>query len=810
MRKNKQVHSGLNNRRILIIDDDPAVRSAYQAVLLGDQGPEAALHDEMTRLLAISPPTAGDALPRFELHFAAQGEEGFALVDKSVDEGNPFALAFLDIRMPPGWDGMETARRIRQRDPNIELVIVTAYSDRSRAEIVKTVGSPDKLLFLRKPFDPEELRQIALSQTEKWNLSRRHDAQRRQLEAVLAAAPTAIVTIDRRDHTVQSWNQAAEQVTGYPAAEIIGTPCPIELDILGPATSEISIHDRSGRKKILTRNTSPILEQRGEARYVVISFWDITAVRAAETALKYSEARFRALVETTNDWVWEVDAEWSITYSSPIGRKLLGYDPPELAGKNFFDTLLPVQLASRFNKFFAKCVAEQSSFQGVERPTRRKDGSTVIIESSGVPILDSGGRVKGFRGIDRDVSQRKKDEEKRRQLEEQFRQSQRMESLGTLAGGIAHDFNNILTPIISGAQLCLLEVDPENHLYDILKSIHESGQRAADLIRQILTFSRKQLAKPQSLELNQLIKSFNKFLRRLIREDITLDLDLDDTLWNIFGDTRQMEQVLLNLTVNARDAIAGNGRITISTRNETAHGKQQVDIKGETIDGDYVVLSVHDDGIGMDQESRARIFEPFYTTKEVGAGTGLGLSTVYGIVEQHGGHIVLESEPRKGTTFHLYFKKSDPQAVVDQDAVTIPVRGGTETILLVEDDADVRSSIASALRHYGYQVIGAANGDEALKIINKSSLTIDLLLTDVVMPDINGRELGQKIRLKNPALPLLYMSGHPLDMITEKLNDIDQILFIPKPFSAAEIAEKVRQTLDYGANPKFSWGEMKF
>ena len=568
----------MNNRRILIIDDDPAVRSAYQAVLIGDQGRDTILHDEMNRLLDFTPPTVGDGLPPFELRFAAQGQEGFALANQALAEGKPFALAFLDIRMPPGWDGMETALRIRQRDPDIELVIVTAYSDRSRAEIVNAVGSPDKLLFLRKPFDPEELRQIALSQTEKWNLSRRHASQRRELEAVLAAVPTAIVTMNRRDSTVRSWNKAAERVTGYQAAEAIGFPCPIELDIHGPASTEITIHDSSGRKKILSRNIASILEQHGESQHVVVSFWDVTAFKAAEAALKYSEARFRALVETTSDWVWEVDASGVITYSSPVGEKLLGYRPSELIGQNFFDTLLPSQLIERFKTKFAECLAAKTSFQALERPTRRKDGIIVISESSGVPIIDADGTVNGFRGIDRDISQRRADEEKRRQLEEQFRQSQRMESLGTLAGGIAHDFNNILTPIISGAQLCLLEVDPENHLYDVLTSINESAHRAADLIRQILTFSRKQVVTPQSLELNQLITPFAKFLRRLIREDITLELDLGDALWHIFFDARQMEQILLNLTVNARDAITGPGRISIRTRNEKLDENQRFDI----------------------------------------------------------------------------------------------------------------------------------------------------------------------------------------------------------------------------------------
>ncbi|MEW6595140.1 MAG: response regulator [Thermodesulfobacteriota bacterium] len=801
----------MDNRSILIIDDDPAVCAAYREVLSAEQGAAAALRDTISQLLEMRPSTLSEEeLPRFELLFASQGQDGFALAETARREGRPFALAFIDIRMPPGWDGMETARRIRQIDPHIELVMVTAYSDRSRAEIVKAVGSPDKLLFLRKPFHPDELRQIALSQTEKWNLSRRHERQRRELAAVLAAAPAAIVTLEASDATVRSWNQAAEKTTGYPAAAVIGTPCPLDLDIHGPVHAEIVIRDASGRQRVLSRNLAPIDDEQGQGRHLVVSFWDISAIRVAEAALKESEARFRALVETTSDWVWEIDAAGVVRYSSPVGKKLLGYRPDELVGRNFFDVLLPDEFADHFKNRFAQCVAEKCSFQAVERPTRRKDGQLIIIESSGVPIIDGSDAIQGFRGIDRDITRRKEDEEKHRQLEEQFRQSQRLESLGTLAGGIAHDFNNILTPILSGAQVCLLEMDPENGLYDTVKSIRDSAQRATELVRQILSFSRsRQAAAPHPLNCNQVIRDFSNLLRRVIREDISLEFDLDEALWNIFGNPGQLEQVLLNLAVNARDAIAGRGRITIRTRNARLSGTQQRDFRGRAIVGEYAVLSVLDNGMGMTPETLSRAFEPFYTTKEVGAGTGLGLSTVCGIVELHGGRIVVESSPQKGTAFHLYFKKTPHQNLPDQEPSSGSVKGGSETILLVEDDTDVRVSIASALRHYGYQVIGAANGSEAMKIFDKSSLVIDLLLTDIIMPDMNGRELAQLLRDKDPLLPVVYMSGHPLDMITDKLTDIDPVLFIPKPFSAEDIARTVRQTLDRGTSQNLFWGDMK-
>jgi len=801
------------NDRILIIDDDRDLWLAYQAVLAAELEEGASARQRLASLLARG--RAGQLpQPSYRLDFAAQGQEGYRKILEAVRSHDPYAVAFVDIRMPPGWDGMETAARIRKVDSEIELVIVTAYADRSREEIVKTVGSPDKLLYLRKPFDPEELLQTALSLTEKWKLGRKQEEQRLELQSVLSATAAAIFTVSPQ-HLLQSWNSAAEKITGFDAIDVIGGPCLFErivegggcrencplngADDLDSGPVELVLIDKGGRRRTVSKSMSLLRDERGSIIKVVEGFWDITALKEAESALQQSEARFRALVETTSDWVWEVDADGCFTYCSPLCEVLYGYFPAELIGQSVF-VLLPPEDADAFRELFERCARNLASFQGYERRSVRKDGAIVYIETSGAPYL-SDGRIIGFRGIDRDITKRKRNEEERRKLEEQYRQSQKMEALGTLAGGIAHDLNNVLTPIIGNAQLCLLKMPGSSPFQEPCQEIVKGGERAADLLRQILAFSRKQVLTPRHLDLNSLIHNFVKMLRRLIREDIELKLDLADRLWSLYADLGQIEQILINLVVNARDAIAEGGTVTIQTRNEViAEGRHLVDWDGKAIVGSFVVMTVRDDGMGMDEATLARIFDPFFTTKEVGKGTGLGLSTVYGIVNQHDGFIRVETAPGKGTALHIYFKRSSVAPEVFEKRGTQSVEGGTETILLAEDDLSVRLVTIAALSHYGYQVIEAANGREALRIAATYQGPIDLLLTDIVMPGLGGKAVADSLRQRWPDIPVIFMSGHPAHIAPEELRGAASMFYVQKPFTPHEIAQRVREVLDEKRN----------
>ncbi|MFC1512990.1 PAS domain S-box protein [Thermodesulfobacteriota bacterium] len=798
------------NKRILVIDDDKEIWRAYQDVLL-PMDTDDAPGNRMARLLNPAAAEAAEEEAHFEMFFAPQGQEGFAMVEAGLGDTTPYAVAFIDIRMPPGWDGMKTAAKIRNIDPNIEIVIVTAFSDHTPDEIVKVVGASDKLLFLRKPFDADELKQIAISLVEKWNIARREEAQRRDLQTILRTTPAAIFTVDQ-DRVVRSWNPAAEQITGYSEAEVVDAPCLFSAvladgtcrhcllnDCQRPEserTREIRFSNKNGEMRTILIRLSRVLDDNGKFVKAVESFWDITAHKEAEIALYDSEERFRALVETTSDLVWEVDVAGLFTYCSPVCKEIYGYRSEELLGMPIFGDLSDAEDRDFFARLFKACIQSCEGFQSVVRRCRRADGQLVYIDSSAVPVLDGMGKLSGFRGIDRDITGRKKREEEKARLEEQYRQSQKMESLGTLAGGIAHDLNNVLTPIMCNAELTKLLLDPEHPAIKKVDDIVKCVERASDLIRKILTFSRKQVLRPTAQDLNTLIDDFVKILRRLVREDIEMIVDLADDLQPVNGDPGQLEQILMNLVVNAGDAVSGNGRITIRTRNLTVANESLVDVDNKPIVGEFVVLSISDDGTGMDQETLLRIFEPFFTTKEVGKGTGMGLSTVYGIVQQHRGHLRIETTAGQGTTFYIYLQQTTQRDTPAEEPQGVRIATGDETILLAEDDPGVREVAVATLRDYGYRVIEAVNGGEAVKVFAKEQGCIDLLLTDVIMPGIHGDQVAKTLRESKPDLPVLYVSGYTFDMSTKDLESEDNSLFLQKPFRQAALVQAVRGLLD--------------
>jgi PAS domain S-box-containing protein len=799
----------MDNHRVLIVDDDHEILSSYRAVLAPQDGDSTPSNAQLAELLGKSQSSESLAAPRFELRFASQGSEGVAMIESALEKNEPMAVAFIDIRMPPGIDGMETAARIRKIDPDIEIVIVTAYSDRSREEIVRVVGGPEKLLFLRKPFDPEELTQMALSLTAKWNLAHQAAERQNELQTVLMTTPAAIFSVDQNQRIV-SWNPAAEHITGYSARHVLGKPCIFREmaeekwcttcifkdEERAGRNHEVKIVDRTGTSRVLLKNATCIRDRHGSIIRLVESFWDITARKAAEAALEESESRFRALVETTSDWVWECDAQGLFTYCSPLCQTIYGYDPNELMGRSLFELLTLPEEISEKQALFKQCVESKRGFHNVEHCSRTQEGQSIHIESSGMPVTDSSGNVTGFRGIDRDITKRKIIEKERRELEAQYRQSQKLEALGTLAGGIAHDLNNVLTPIMGGAQLSLLNLDSGNPIYNNLKSIEESVERAADLIHQILAFSRKQVMSTRPLDMTFLIRSFAAMLRRLIREDIHLTFELEEDLWFIEADKNQMEQILINLVVNARDAVEEGGEVVIQTANLVITKHDSVQADRQLVPGPYVVMSVRDNGQGMDSETLGRIYDPFFTTKGVGKGTGLGLSTVYGIVKQHGGEIRVDTAPGKGTRFDIYFKRTEQSVETGEEAESQEVSGGKETILLVEDNAEVREMAQSSLSHYGYRVIEAANGIEALRLFKELDGRIDLVFTDVVMPGMGGQSLAESLRNYKPELPVLFMSGHPFEVNTKALAGIHGNEFIQKPFKPLELAQAVRRIID--------------
>ena len=402
-----------------------------------------------------------------------------------------------------------------------------------------------------------------------------------------------------------------------------------------------------------------------------------------------------------------------------------------------------------------------------------------------------------FASIFQDVTLRKKAEAEKASFEAQLRQRQKMESIGTLSGGIAHDFNNILVPIIGYVESGMMNLSPEEKLYTDLKRVRQAAGRAADLTRQILAFSRKQVLEMRTVDLNTIVLDFNDMIQRLLREDIELHTFLESALYQINADKGQIEQVLMNLVVNARDAMPTGGKLTIETANvylDEAYVKKYVDIQSP---GQYVMLAVSDTGFGMDPETRQQIFEPFFTTKERGEGTGLGLSTVFGIIKQHGGHIWVYSEPDRGTTFKIYLPQAkDTAQIPEMTTAELDSVYGTETILVVEDEEMVRQLICETLTAYGYDVLEAQSPKDGLRLAAQNKETLCLLLTDVIMPEMNGKDLYQKLSAIQPDTKVLYMSGYTDNVIVHHGILDGGVNFLQKPFTVQSLTQKVRQVLN--------------
>jgi PAS domain S-box-containing protein len=523
---------------------------------------------------------------------------------------------------------------------------------------------------------------------------------------------------------------------------------------------------------------------------------DITERKRAEEALRESEERYRTILENIEDGYYEVDLPGNFTFFNDPVCRLFGYSKDELMGMNdrqYTDQENAKKLYQTFNKVYK--TGEPS--KGFDWEVIRKDGTKRYIEASISLVKNPTGQPIGYRGIVRDITERKRAEEENKVLQEQLRQSQKMEAVGRLGGSIAHDFNNLLTIIKGYSQLSLLDLNESDPLWGNIQEIQKATQRATDLTRQLLAFSRRQILDLKVLDLNTLLKDLDKMLRRIIGEDIELLTLLAGDLGRVKIDPGQIEQVVLNLAVNARDAMPSGGKLTIETANLELDEKYAETHMGVT-PGHYVRLSVSDTGAGMSQQVKEKIFEPFFTTKEKSKGTGLGLSMVYGIVKQSSGNIWVYSEPGHGTTIKIYLPR------VEEDLDTLHGRDktdflprGRETVLLVEDEPSVRDLAHRLLKQQGYKVLEAANGEEALRVVQEhNGEEIHLLLTDVVMPQMGGKKLAEKLKTLRPDIKVLYTSGYTDDAIVHQGILEHGTYFLQKPFSLKTLSHKVREVLD--------------
>ncbi len=508
----------------------------------------------------------------------------------------------------------------------------------------------------------------------------------------------------------------------------------------------------------------------------------------AEAALRRNEQRFRALVEHSWEAIALFAGDGTILYGSPATTRLLGYEIPELVGRNAFEFVHPDDQPAALARL-TDAMGQPRGHVQVAARVRHKNGSWRYMEGIFTNLLDDP-NVEAVVNNYRDVTEQ-------RSLEQQVIQAQKMEAVGRLAGGVAHDFNNILTAITGYTDLLLADLPPDDPLREDVNEIHRAAQRAAALTQQLLAFSRRQVMQPSVLALNALVADIEKLLKRLLGEDITLETALDPAAGHVRADPSQLQQVLMNLAVNARDAMPRGGRITIETGDVQLDEAYAAEHRGVS-PGRYALLAVSDTGTGMTEDVRSHLFEPFFTTKEMGKGTGLGLATVYGIVKQSGGHIWVYSEVGQGTSMKIYLPRVDaPIEPVERPARPARRRaGGSETILLVEDETAVRGVARQLLERQGYTVLEASNGHAALALCEERQAGIDLLLTDVVMPGMSGRELADRLAPRYPRLRVLFMSGYTDDAIVRHGMLQPGLHYVQKPFRTEALLDKIREVLD--------------
>jgi PAS domain S-box-containing protein len=756
---------------------------------------------------------------------AAGGNEALAAALE-----HEFALAIIGAEMPQ-MDGFELADLLRRNDRTRHLpIIFLTGADEAEDKVVRAyeAGAVD---FIAMPYSAPVLLAksrifLELDQQRRELLRHRQHlespvrertrdlqegaddlqrdiSRRKQTEARLRAmaemldvAPSSITVHDtqgrflfanRKSSEIHGWDEREFMALNLSDLDVPASAALIEermrvIAERGEATFEVA-HFRKDRTTIPLEVFAKQVEWRGGQAILSVAT-DITERKRAQAEL----IKLNMAVDASNEVIFMTDMEGVITSVNPAFTRLYGHSAADVVGKATPRVLKSGALPQEAYESFWKAILSRQVVTG-EIVNKARDGRLVTVESSTNPVVNEQGESIGFLAIQHDITRRK-------ELEAQFRQAQKMESVGQLVSGIAHDFNNLLTVINGTAELLLALVSHDDQMHADVQEIFRAGERAAALTRQLLAFSRQQILEPRVLNVNTVVAGMESLLRRLLGEDIDLVVVRAPGVGHVKADPGQLEQVIVNLTANARDAMPQGGRLTLETENveiDEAYAR----VQGEAgPPGSYVRLTVSDSGVGMDEATRVRIFEPFFTTKGLGKGTGLGLSTVYGIVKQSEGFISVYSEVGRGTSFKIYLPQVTEAADTDRPGPTAVSSSGTETILLVEDNAGLRKLATRVLKPAGYTVLEAASGEEALAVLAGRDAPVHLLLTDVVMPGMGGRELVERLAETWPEMKVLYMSGYTSDVMVRHGVLEGQMSFLNKPFTAAALLRTIREVLD--------------
>ena len=703
----------------------------------------------------------------------------------------------------PGFTGDAALKLVQRERPGTPVIIVTGSLDEETAAEYIKAGAADYVVKGRlHRLGPAVRRALALREAvddAAWAEQARQRSERR-FRKLVEFSSDVITLLDAASTIVYS-TQSLKPTLGYAPGEKVGHPVfelvhaddrPSAQQLLHQVLTgvdrvvkaDLRVQHKDGTWR---RLEVAAVNRLGDADVgaIVVTYHDITERKLVEEALREALDRLRALIEASPVAIYSLTTDARVRTWNTAAERIFGWQAHEVVDRQL--PIIPIDREQE-QRDIQERVINGETLSGVAMVARRRDGKLVPLSLSAAPLFDAAGTVTGVMALAADVTEA-------RQLESQYRQAQKMEVVGRFAGGIAHDFNNVLTAIGSYCDLLLEDLPPGNPHREDIREIRKAVDRAAALTRQLLAFSRQQVLAPQLVDVNELVAEIRSMLARLLGEDVALQVVPGAGLGAVHVDRGQLEQVLLNLAVNARDAMPEGGRLTIATttvRLDANYAKPHATAKP----GPYVILSVSDTGTGMDEQTKAHLFEPFFTTKEKGKGTGLGLATVYGVVKQSGGHIWVDSEPGQGTTFKVYLPRATGLSPREPGMPAEPTTfRGTETILLVEDEATVRTVVRDALERQGYTVLEAASAEAAIQIGERHHGPIHLLLTDMVMPVKSGGQLATQLRRARPEIRVLFMSGYPDGAVVRPPEPGQGVTYLRKPFGRDSLARAVHEAL---------------
>ncbi|MDI1312738.1 response regulator [Prosthecobacter sp.] len=679
-----------SNRRILVIDDNRSIHADFRKIL----APSNAAGNDLEAAEAALFGTVKQ-VQTFTVDTASQGEEGLQMVKLALEEGRPYAMAFVDVRMPPGWDGIETTRQIWQVCPDMQIVICTAYADCNWSDVQEQIKPRDRMLILKKPFDIIEVLQLAISLTEKSRLLQESKSHLRDLE------------------------QRVKQRTQ-------------ELE-----ASQMVAHEKA------------------------------------------------SLLDLSRDVILVCGLDHHVTYWNKSAERLYGWTSAEAVGR-----LVSDNIKDKSPEFFQQAydkVLQTGEWDG-ELQQVGKDGRNLVVEGRWTLLRDAAGQPRSILVVNTDITERKK-------FEDQMLRAQRMESLGTLAGGIAHDLNNALTPIMMSIELLKLHEQDAMRM-GVLATIENSARRGAEMVRQVLSFSRGVEGQRVEVQAGHLLKGIEKIANETFLKNIRVSSDIPANLWIVQGDPTQIHQMLLNMCVNARDAMPNGGTLNLSASNQLVDEQCATMMPGAK-SGPYLLVELEDTGTGMPPEVIDRIFEPFFTTKDLGKGTGLGLSSSLAIIKSHKGFIRATSEMDKGSKFQVYL----PAQMAEGVSIPAPVetelpRGNGELVLLIDDEEPVRHITGQTLESFGYRVLPAADGVEASSLYAAHKEKISVVLTDMMMPVMDGPATIQVLMRMDPKVRIIAASGLSVKDMVLKATSAGVKNFIPKPYTAETLLRMIHAVLN--------------